>query len=383
MFRIFSTLLISSSLLVAQDFTKEVAKNDDVSFIDPSDGYFDVSSFLDHPYGFIPIVNPITEPAIGEGLALIPMFVSRPEGQHRPNFTALGAMKTNNGTKGFFGGYSGYFFDEQLRITAGATSTSLNLDFYGFGAYDLLDGRSLHYNLDIVGGLLGAEWRIKDSKWYIGARYLYGEVDAQLQNQHDFHLLPNGTFLRGIGRQDTLSSILFELTHDTRDNVFTPLDGHFAELSLLWNDELIGATESFQRLTTSYYFYQPIVENTLFFGIKSEAKHNMGDSPFYALPSVQLRGAPRTRYQGTTVAYSESELRWQFHPRWSVLGFGGVGASWGKNSQFDDANTTFTGGTGLRYLLAKDHSMHVGVDLAYGEEGPAVYIQFGSAWSRP
>jgi outer membrane protein assembly factor BamA len=381
--RSLSIVLLTSSLLVAQDFSKEI-ENNDMRFTDPSDGYFDLSYFLDRPYGFIPMVAPITEPAVGEGLAFIPVFIKRPEGQQRPNFTAIGALKTSNDTEGVFGGYSGYFFDERLRLSAGAVSTSVNLDFYGFGASDLLGGRALRYNLDAQAAILGGEWKIKeDAQWHLGIRYLYSEIDAQLRRDRDLGLIPPGTSIAGLGSQDTLSSLRFNLKHDTRDNVFTPLDGHYAELSFLWNDELLGATASYQQLTASYFYFEPLIENSLFLGIKTEAKHNMGDSPFYALPYVSLRGVPLARFQGTTIANLETELRWQFHPRWSLLGFGGAGATWAKDSALSDANTTFAGGTGFRYLIAKDHGMHVGVDLAHGEEGGAVYIQFGSAWARP
>lgn len=36
----------------------------------------------------------------------------------------------------------------------------------------------------------------------------------------------------------------------------------------------------------------------------------------------------------------------------------------------------------MRYLIAREHGLHMGLDLAYGEEGTAVYVQFGSAWGR-
>ena len=34
-------------------------------FRDPADGRFDVSNFLDSMYGFMPMLVPITEPAVG------------------------------------------------------------------------------------------------------------------------------------------------------------------------------------------------------------------------------------------------------------------------------------------------------------------------------
>jgi len=38
---------------------------------------------------------------------------------------------------------------------------------------------------------------------------------------------------------------------------------------------------------------------------------------------------------------------------------------------------------GFRYLIAREHGLHMGVDLARGPDGWAVYVVFGSAWLRP
>jgi hypothetical protein len=38
-------------------------------FIDPEDGWFDISGFLEKPMGFTILAIPITEPAIGYGVA--------------------------------------------------------------------------------------------------------------------------------------------------------------------------------------------------------------------------------------------------------------------------------------------------------------------------
>ena len=42
-----------------------------------------------------------------------------------------------------------------------------------------------------------------------------------------------------------------------------------------------------------------------------------------------------------------------------------------------------TGGTGLRYEIARDYGLHLGLDLAFGPHGAAIYVQVGSAWARP
>ena len=50
-------------------------------------------------------------------------------------------------------------------------------------------------------------------------------------------------------------------------------------------------------------------------------------TPFFLRPFVQLRGVPAMRYQGDQAASVEVEPRWQFHDRWSVVGFGGAGTA--------------------------------------------------------
>ena len=42
-----------------------------------------------------------------------------------------------------------------------------------------------------------------------------------------------------------------------------------------------------------------------------------------------------------------------------------------------------TGGGGFRYELARRYKPHMGLDLGFGPDGPALYVQFGSAWLRP
>ena len=83
------------------------------------------------------------------------------------------------------------------------------------------------------------------------------------------------------------------------------------------------------------------------------------------------------------MAQVESEVRWQFWKRFSAVGFAGTGAAWTGFERVDNPNTAVAGGGGFRYELARRYGMHVGLDVAYGPDGAAYYIQWGSAWARP
>ncbi len=107
-------------------------------FIDPEDGRLDVSKFLDQAYGFVPIAMPITEPAVGYGVAGGLVFIDRPEQQgeagfRRPSITVVGGLATENGTWGAMVGDMRYWLDDRLQTLAGFVYAPVNLDFYGIG----------------------------------------------------------------------------------------------------------------------------------------------------------------------------------------------------------------------------------------------------------
>jgi hypothetical protein len=67
-------------------------------FRSAEDGWLDVSGFLvDEKYGFLPVVVPITEPAVGYGAAVGLAFISQPlggarAGFGRPDITFVGGL---------------------------------------------------------------------------------------------------------------------------------------------------------------------------------------------------------------------------------------------------------------------------------------------------
>ena len=51
-------------------------KLSDLRFCHPDDNMFDISELINYPLGFIPLVIPITEPAIGYGAVGTLVFIS-------------------------------------------------------------------------------------------------------------------------------------------------------------------------------------------------------------------------------------------------------------------------------------------------------------------
>jgi hypothetical protein len=54
-----------------------------------------------------------------------------------------------------------------------------------------------------------------------------------------------------------------------------------------------------------------------------------------------------------------------------------------RGAAFLVAMIVAAGGAGLRYLIARKHGLHMGLDVAAGPDKPVFYVMFGNAWLRP
>ncbi len=350
-------------------------------FRSPDDGWFDVSGFLDERYGFVPVVIPITEPAVGYGAAGGLAFVNKPLGEARagygrPNITAIGGLGTENGTWGALAGDVRQWLDDRLQTLAGVVYASVNLDFYGLGEDSALSRHPLRYNLEPVGGLAQAKYRLGGSRFWAGLSYAYAATKVSFE-------APAGTpGLPSFKENSNVGGLTPSLTYDSRDNIFTPNRGSYLEATAGLFSEYLGGDYDFQRPRLIAIHYLTLLPR-LTLGLRGDAAASFGDVPFYLRPFISLRGAPVMRYQGEEIAQIEAELRWQFWKRFSLVGFVGGGGAWNDFEQFSSTQTILTGGTGLRYELARRYGLHMGLDVAFGADNTAIYVQFGSAWMRP
>jgi hypothetical protein len=350
-------------------------------FVDPEDGQLDLSYFLENPRGFLPIPIVVTEPAVGYGGGAVGMFL-RPRkeageaGWARPNISAVGAFGTQNGTWGAFAGDASRWLDGRLRTLVGAGTGQAHLDFYGLGLDDASVDRKVRYALPFTGAVAQANWQLAPkSPWALGLRYVYAEVEPQLRDAPRFPGLADRVRV-------TISAPTAILEFDSRDNVFTPTRGVYAETSLLASREALGSSDDFERFQQVVMGWQPL-PHAVTLGARADYAWSSDGTPFFLRPYVPLRGVPAMRFQGDQVASLEAEVRWQFFGRWSVVGFGGAGATRTARDTFDVKQSVGSGGAGFRYELARKFGLHAGMDVAYSPGTTAVYFRVGNAWFRP
>jgi hypothetical protein len=349
---------------------------------DPDDGQFDVSHYLEHPLAFLPIPIVVTEPAVGYGGGLAGMFV-RPreqagqEGWSRPDLSAAGGFATENGTWMAFGADSSRWLDGRLQTTAAAGTGKINLDFYGagLGLPDL--NQSVRYSLVFTGAIAQADWQLSPrSPWSAGLRYVYADVTPELRDQPAFPGLANRTAV-------TVSAPTAVLEYDSRDNLFTPTRGLFAETSYLLARTALGSSTDFERFHQILLAWHPL-PHEITLGARADYAWASDSTPFFLRPYIQLRGVAAMRYQGDRVASLEVEARWQFSGRWSLVPFAGVGATRLDHSlAASNGQSVGSGGIGFRYELARKFGLHAGLDIAHSPGTNAIYLQVGNAWFRP
>lgn len=346
-----------------------------------ADGWPDLSAFLNEKYGVLPVVFPITEPAVGYGLVGGAAFISKPlgaarAGLGRPNVTFVGGLGTENGTWGVFAADMRYWLDERLQTLAGFAYADVNLDFHGLGQDSLLENDPLRYQLGPKAAGLQARYRLGDTLIWAGLRYIFAVTEVSFDAPENTPGLPAYDESSRVGGLTAVAS------YDSRDNMFTPLSGTFLEGSFGAYGKAFGGDASFERAVLVAIQYVPLPSG-FYFGLRGDAAASFGDAPFYLQPFISMRGVPIMRYQGEDIAQLEAELRWQFYKRFSLVGFGGVGGAWNDFEAFDSERGVVSGGTGFRYELAREYGLHMGLDVAFSRDTTAIYLQVGSAWMRP
>ena len=358
----------------------DIKREGSARFFDPKDGKFDLSYFLEDPRGFLPIPIIVTEPAVGYGGGLAGMFL-RPrreagdEGWARPDISAVGAFGTQNGTWGAFGGDSSRWLDGRLRTLVGVGAGQFNLDFFGLGGGPSSLDEGVRFSLQFTGAVAQANWQLAPkSPWAVGVRYTYADVDPKPRNP-DFPGLAEQVRVK-------ISAPTAIAEFDTRDNVFTPTRGIYAESSWLASRKALGASDDFERFQQVLIGWHALTDDVTL-GARANYAWSSDGTPFFLRPFIQLRGVPAVRYQGDQAASVELEARWQFFGRWSVVAFGGAGETRTTRQTFAATQNVGSGGVGFRYLLASKFGMHAGIDVAHSPGTTAFYIVVGSAWFRP
>jgi hypothetical protein len=347
-------------------------------FKDPEDGKLDLTAGGEQGEGFLPLVVPFNDPAVGFGLTLALAYFHPAHGQPAvtkkgsaaPPTATFGAVAgTTNRSWFVVGGHHHVFRDDTIRYLGAVGGGPINLTFYGFGDQGTSDSGGKDFTLEILGTVQQVKFRVGDSPVFLGAKYAYAANEISFDTE-----------IAGlVTGESSLAGLTALVEYDTRDTVFTPNRGLRATLDLSWYDQALGSDFDFGSAKTGLRYYWPVAESWVL-GIRADYDVVGDEAPFYALSYVRLRGVPVFRYIGNYVATVELEPRYRIDDRWSVLAFAGAGRAATEASKLSDADRAYGLGVGFRYLLARKLGLAAGVDVAQGPEDTVTYLIVGSAW---
>jgi hypothetical protein len=350
------------------------------AFRDATDGQFDLSDWLLTRKGALPVATIITEPAIGYGAGIGVAFFHQSIGEQAsqgaaanqgkmrpPSITAAGGMATENDTWAAGLGHFGSWKGDRIRYIGGAAAFAPKLDYYGEGG----NAPAISYELEGWGLIQELSTRLGSSDVFAGVRYVYGDIEGKLDIDGP-----------GLPERDSdvkLGGLAASINWDSRDNILTPTRGVNLVLRGTMFDETFGSDRKFELYDAYAQIYVRPHER-LVTGLRIDARASEGDTPFYAKPFLQMRGLPVMRYSDDVAALVEAEVRWNVRGRWSLVGFAGTGRTGDEFGDLGSADAINAYGTGFRYLLARRLGLHAGIDVGFGPDDTAWYIQVGNAW---
>lgn len=214
--------------------------------------------------------------------------------------------------------------------------------------------------------------------FYAGLRYVY-------DNYTTFDLDSTGQLADGSipGSQGFIVSGFGLVTMlDTRDNIFYPSKGTWAELVIFNDNQKLGSTYQYVRIAFDLTKIVSFQKNIFAFNLYSI--YSTHDVPFLQMGSIggakKMRGFYDGRYRDNNLIMFQAEYR--RHLIW-MLGFtlfADVGQVAHRYDQFNSDYWRYTYGAGLRLQVDKNQKINLRFDIAVGNGKVLPYFTVGEAF---
>lgn len=263
------------------------------------------------------------------------------------------------------------------RVNALLAWQKFPLPFYGIGDSTAAGDKEI-FTPKGIEAIVGVQQRLRGS-WYATA-------GVRLVDQT---ITPDTI---GVIRQRTLTGSdggrLVELSvgalRDSRDNLFAPARGTFAQFTYTRNDDAVGSPFQYDRVRVDARHYRTITgahvvaAQLLLLGVS-------GGTPFDQLALVGggdiMRGYSRGRYRDRRLAAAQAEYRSPIVRRLGLVAFAGAGSVGRDWNALKSARLLPTYGAGVRVQIDPRQRTAVRVDYGRGRDSSSgLYIGFNQAF---
>jgi outer membrane protein assembly factor BamA len=249
--------------------------------------------------------------------------------------------------------------------------------FYGIGN-DNSEGKKENYDIDFTRIRTNFLYRVIP-KFYAGFRYWLEKHEARSTDTSGFLL---NQFHQGYPSAFTSSPGLVFL-YDSRDHLFFPTNGWFAEFSLQKDSEFTGSDFDFSRVSLDVSKYFSLLKKNVI-ALNVYSSFVKGDVPFTQLPMLggnhKMRGYYEGRFRDNSMLLLQTEFRLQIFPRWFLNVFSSVGWVADSFDHLQMKHSRISGGLGIRFRIDKKQKINLRLDAATGKDGMKYYFTFNEAY---
>ena len=315
---------------------------------------------------------PIANPTIGNGLQLAALYLhpKQPGLENAPGSTSgLVALRTDKGAQVLGGFHDGSYDNDRYRLNVFAGSARFNLKFYGIGEHSPLVDNPVPYEMD--GGIAQVRGGVRipgTDNFYAGLTY------QLLQSTLTFKASDLSAELPDVPASFHSAALGPQLTYDSRDSNYYPTQGQYARVSWLNYDKRWGGDFNFDKVDAFYNYYLPLAAKSLI-GFRVRYQGASDGTPFFALPTLDMRGFSADRYRDNFTLSGTAEWRQKFTDRWGAVAYAEAGRFAATMHKLADGRTIRTVGGGVRWRVTAERDMNIGVDYAVSSDDRAVFIQ--------
>jgi len=273
--------------------------------------------------------------------------------------------------------YQLFFREERYKLYGELGYYIYTYPYFGIGN-DLKEENMENYDATYPRLRVNALYLVRP-KLYVGIRYLMDNFD--ISDTQEDGLLETTDVLGRTGGLLSGAGLVFN--YESRDNIFYPSEGRYAELVLLSNNKVLGADFNFQKysLDATTYFSNKWKH---VFALNLYGEFTFGDVPFYQMAlfggTRRMRGYIEGRYRDKQLLILQGEYRMPIFWRFGAVFFAGAGRVANNVSDFSFQNIHANSGAGIRFMLDTKEKLNLRFDVGIGKDGLGYYLTFGEAF---
>lgn len=321
---------------------------------------------------------PVSNPAIGNGLAVTALGIYNHDQAVQPWVTGIGGLYADSHSWAVGAVQRANLRSDAIRLRIGGGGGDFHLDFYGIGSGAGDRNRSIPIEQQTVRAVAEALFRVRPHT-YLGVRYTGTAVKTSL----DFSEIPFPDLtLPELQLKSASSALGVAGEYDSRDNQFGPRKGAYVTAQWLVAAEELGSDFDYNRFELAANAYHALSEKSVLAGRLAICDSGDG-APFYDLcqfgQNNDLRGYDPGRYRDHTLISAQLEYRRDLFWRLGATAFVGVG---GVAPSFDKFGSKLlpAAGVGLRLKASRKNNVNASIDYAVGQDSQAFYFYIGEAF---